>query len=119
MSKNLKIDLTIPAQTNLAELRTIESNLDPARTPLQVSFTNDGPPKRSSANERSDKSLQHREGAGDDRHRLVVGGARQRDAAKAHGAPETDDARVGEHVRRSDRTHEVGGLIDGRHRPVA
>ena len=37
------------------------------------------------------------------RHRLVVGGAGQRDPAKAHGAPEADDARIGQDVRRSRR----------------
>jgi hypothetical protein len=43
MSQIRKIDLTIPAQTSVAGLRTIESNLSPAGASLQVSFTNDGP----------------------------------------------------------------------------
>jgi hypothetical protein len=39
MSQIRKSDLTIPAQTNIAELRTIESNLNPACMPFHVSFT--------------------------------------------------------------------------------
>src|ERR1043165_9155486 len=38
---------------------------------------------------------QHRERARDHRHRLVVGGGGERDAAKAHGTAEPHHARVG------------------------
>src|ERR1700737_1523939 len=41
----------------------------------------------------SSRSPQHREGARHHRHRLVVGGAGQRDAAEAHGASEANHPR--------------------------
>jgi hypothetical protein len=52
------------------------------------------------------------------RHRLAVGGARQGDTAKAHGAPEANHPRVGQHVGGGDRAHEMRRLIHGRHRAI-
>ena len=63
--------------------------------------------------------LQHRERARDHRHRLAVGGGKQRDAAEAHGAPEADHAGIGQYIGGRDRAHEMRGLVDRRHHPVA
>src|SRR5581483_10673185 len=43
----------------------------------------------------------------------------KRHAAEAHGAAKPDHARVRQHVGGGDRAHEVRGLVDRRHRPVA
>src|SRR6478609_5664156 len=89
------------------KLPTIESNTHRTWARVRISFTT------------MNSRRQHCERARDHRHRLVVGCAKERDAAETHGAPHANHARVGEYVGGGDGTHEMRGLIDRRHRTIA